>query len=93
MSASSGRLHHGELARLELAGGGLVIGYAAFTYLIASAPISLVSTFPYVNPVVAVFLGWLVLGEPLSRSVLIGLTVVVGGVVLVVTGEATRSRC
>lgn len=69
-----------------------VVGYAAFTYLIANAPISLVSTFPYVNPVVAVFLGWLVLSEPLSRSVVIGLTVVVGGVVLVVTGESGRAR-
>jgi drug/metabolite transporter (DMT)-like permease len=69
-----------------------VIGYAAFTYLISTAPISLVSTFPYVNPVVAVFLGWLVLGEPISRSIVIGLTVVVGGVVLVVTGESARTR-
>ena len=70
-----------------------VIGYTAFTFLIANAPISLVSTFPYVNPMVAVFLGWLVLDEPLSRSVLVGLVVVLGGVVLVVTGEQrVRSR-
>ncbi len=64
-----------------------IIGYSAFTFLIARAPISLVSTFPYVNPVVAVLLGWLVLAEPFSRSILIGLTVVLGGVVLVVKGE------
>ena len=64
-----------------------IIGYSAFTFLMTRAPISLVSTFPYVNPVVAVLLGWLVLAEPFSRSILIGLTVVLGGVVLVVKGE------
>jgi drug/metabolite transporter (DMT)-like permease len=69
-----------------------VIGYSAFTFLVANAPISLVSTFPYVNPLVAVFLGWLILGEPVSRSVAIGLVVVIGGVVLVVTGERRPRR-
>ena len=67
-----------------------IVGYTAFTYLIANAPISLVSTFPYVNPIVAVLLGWLILDEVISRSVVIGLTVVVGGVVLVVSGERRR---
>jgi drug/metabolite transporter (DMT)-like permease len=69
-----------------------VIGYSAFTFLLANAPISLVSTFPYVNPLVAVFLGWLILAEPISRSVVIGLVVVIGGVVLVVTGERRPAR-
>ncbi len=67
-----------------------IIAYAAFTFLIANAPISLVSTFPYVNPAVAVFLGWLLLDEPISRSVLIGLIVVVGGLVLAPPVSAGR---
>lgn len=62
-------------------------GYSAFTWLLGHAPLSLTSTYAYVNPVVAVILGFIVLAEPITRDVLVGLTVVVGGVVLVVTGE------
>jgi drug/metabolite transporter (DMT)-like permease len=66
------------------------IGYASYTFLIARAPLPLVSTFAFVNPAVAVFLGWLLLGEPLSRSVIIGLVVVLAGTALVVMGEGSR---
>ena len=66
------------------------IGYASYTFLIARAPLPLVSTFAFVNPAVAVFLGWLLLGEPLSRSVIIGLVVVLAGTALVVLGESSR---
>ena len=66
------------------------IGYASYTFLIARAPLPLVSTFAFVNPAVAVFLGWLLLGEPLSRSVVIGLVVVLAGTALVVLGESSR---
>ena len=64
-----------------------LVAYSAYVWLIGHAPMSLVATYAYVNPVVAVFLGWLILGEPLTRDVVIGLTIVVGGVILVVTGE------
>ena len=66
------------------------IGYASYTYLVTRAPLPLVSTFAFVNPAVAVFLGWLLLGEPISRSVVIGLVVVLAGPALVVLGEARR---
>lgn len=69
-----------------------VIGYVAYTYLIQHVPPSLVSTFAFVNPVVAVLLGWAFLGEPFSRSVIIGLLVVVSGTALVVLGEGQRRR-
>lgn len=72
------------LAYLVLAA---LIAYTAYVWLIGNAPMSLVATYAYVNPVVAVFLGWLIIGEPITRDVLIGLTIVVGGVVLVVSGE------
>ncbi len=68
-----------------------LIGYSAYSWLLNKAPLSLLSTYAYVNPVVAVFLGWLILGEPLTRDVIVGLTVVLGGVLLVVTGERRRS--
>jgi drug/metabolite transporter (DMT)-like permease len=62
-------------------------GYSAFTWLLGHAPLSLTATYAYVNPVVAVLLGFIVLSEPITRDVVVGLTVVVGGVILVVTGE------
>lgn len=64
-----------------------LIGYSAYSYLIANAPMSLVSTYAYVNPVIAVLLGALIIREPITRDVVLGLTIVLGGVVLVTTGE------
>ncbi len=64
-----------------------LIAYSAYVWLLGNAPMSLVATYAYVNPVVAVFLGWLIVGEPVTLDVLIGLTIVVGGVILVVSGE------
>ena len=64
-----------------------LVAYTAYVWLLDNAPMSLVATYAYVNPVVAVFLGWLLAGEVITRDVIIGLTIVVGGVVLVVSGE------
>lgn len=67
-----------------------VLAYTAYVWLLGNAPMSLVSTYAYVNPVVAVFLGWLIIREPITTDVIIGLSIVVGGVVLVVSGERQR---
>lgn len=67
-----------------------LIAYASYVWLLGNAPISLTSTYAYVNPVVAVILGLIIVAEPLTRDVGIGLTIVVGGVVLVVSGERRR---
>lgn len=64
-----------------------VIGYGSYSWLIQNAPMSLVATYAYINPVVAVVLGVTLIGEQLTRDVIIGLVVVVGGVVLVMRGE------
>jgi drug/metabolite transporter (DMT)-like permease len=64
-----------------------IAGYTAYTWLLGHAPLSLTSTYAYVNPVVAVLLGFLIIGEAITADVIVGLTVVVGGVALVVTGE------
>ena len=63
------------------------IAYGAFVWLINNAPMSLVTTHAYVNPMVAVTLGFLILKEPISLDVVVGLSIVVGGVALVVSGE------
>jgi drug/metabolite transporter (DMT)-like permease len=66
---------------------GSLLGYTAFVWLLSHAPLSLVTTYAYVNPVVAVALGFLVLHEELTAGVLVGGAIVVAGVVLVVSGE------
>lgn len=66
---------------------GSVVAYTAYVWVLNAAPISLVATYAYVNPVVAVFLGWLILSEPLSAPVLLGGAVVVVGVAIVVSAE------
>ena len=69
---------------------GSIAGYGAFVWLLAHAPVSLVTTYAYVNPMVAVFLGWLVLSEPVTGVVIAGGALAVLGVALVVLGERPR---
>jgi drug/metabolite transporter (DMT)-like permease len=56
-----------------------------------NAPAALVSTYAYVNPVVAVFLGWLVLHEQVNAYVLAGSAIVVISVVLVTTAKVKKN--
>ncbi|PZF84473.1 EamA family transporter [Jiangella anatolica] len=81
----------GWLALAYLVVLGSLLGYTAYAYLLSAAPLSLVGTYAYVNPVVAVLLGWAILSEPVTSIVLIGGALVVGGVVLVVNGERRTS--
>jgi drug/metabolite transporter (DMT)-like permease len=68
------------------------IAYSAYVWLIGHAPMSLVSTYAYVNPVIAVLLGFFILKESITTDVVLGLTIVVGGVVLVVSGERRPTK-
>src|SRR5277367_876788 len=63
------------------------IGYTAYIWLLAHVPTSKVSTYAYVNPVVAVFLGWLVLHERVDGYILAGSAIVVASVVLVTSAK------
>ena len=67
------------------------IGYTAYIWLLRYVSTSKVSTYAYVNPLVAVFLGWLVLREGVDRFILAGSAIVVASVVLV-TSARTRLR-
>nr|WP_313896963.1 EamA family transporter [Streptomyces sp. GC420] len=69
---------------------GSLVAFTAYAWLLHSAPLSLVSTYAYVNPVVAVALGALVLGEELTWPILLGGAVVVAGVFLIVSTERRR---
>jgi drug/metabolite transporter (DMT)-like permease len=66
---------------------GSIIGYTAYTWLLANAPLGLVSTYAYVNPFVAITLGVLFLGEALTWRLLIGAAIVVVAVAIVVRRE------
>jgi drug/metabolite transporter (DMT)-like permease len=66
---------------------GSVVAFSAFVWLLEHAPVSLTTTYAYVNPVVAVFLGWLILSEPITASVVVGGSLAVLGVALVVRAE------
>lgn len=71
---------------------GSLLAFTAYGYALAHARLSLVGTYAYVNPVVAVFLGWAILGEPVTTVVLGGGALVVLGVALVVSAERPRQK-
>ena len=62
-----------------------------FTYLIDAAPQSRVSTYAYVNPVVAVVLGWLLAGEVITAQTVTGAAVIVGAVAMVTAGVSAHT--
>jgi drug/metabolite transporter (DMT)-like permease len=67
---------------------GSVVGFGAYVWLLKNAPISKVATYAYVNPVVALFLGWLILSEEIRLSSLVGAAVIIASVAFVVTRES-----
>jgi len=63
------------------------VGYTAYIWLLQHVPTSKVSTYAYVNPVVAVFLGWLVLHERIDRYIALGSAIIVASVVMVTSAK------
>jgi len=70
----------GSLALVWLIVFGSIIGYSAFIYTLEHLPIAIVSTYHYVNPVVAVFLGWLIYREPFGQREIVAMMFVFLGV-------------
>ncbi len=66
---------------------GSIVGYGAYIWLLNNTSLSLASTYAYVNPVIAVMLGLIVLSEPVDWPLFLGGAVVLSGVALVVSGE------
>ncbi|MDQ6857941.1 MAG: EamA family transporter [Chloroflexota bacterium] len=71
---------------------GSLVAFSAYSWLLQHAPVSLVSTYAYVNPVVAVLLGALILAEPITPSIVIGAAIIVAAVAFIVTREGARQR-
>ncbi|MBT8390274.1 MAG: EamA family transporter [Ignavibacteriaceae bacterium] len=67
---------------------GSIFGYASYIYAIKHLPLSLVSTYAYINPVIALVLGWYILNEPLTITVFIAATLIFSGVILVKKGSS-----
>jgi drug/metabolite transporter (DMT)-like permease len=83
---------HAVLAWLYLAFVGSLVAFSAYAWLLKNAPISTVVTHQYVNPVVAIALGAIFLGERLSVSVAIGAALIVGSVFVAVRQEGAMRR-
>lgn len=71
---------------------GSLIGYTVYTWLLENAPITLVSTYSYVNPVVAVALGIVIFNETLTTNILVGGFIVIVSVAIVVAVESVKKQ-
>ncbi len=69
---------------------GSLVAFSAYTWLLQHARVSLVSTYAYVNPVVAVFLGTVFLREPVTPTMLAGAGLILAAVAFIVSRTATR---
>jgi drug/metabolite transporter (DMT)-like permease len=79
--------HRGMMAVLYLVVFGSWVGYTAYIWLLKHVPTPKVATYAYVNPLVAVFLGWLLHGERFDTYMLGGTVIIVIGVALVTTAK------
>jgi drug/metabolite transporter (DMT)-like permease len=67
---------------------GSVVGYTAYAWLLANAPIAQVSTYAYVNPVIAIALGVIVLDETITARIIAGAVLILIAVAIVVRRES-----
>ena len=67
---------------------GSILAFSAYAWLLRNAATALVSTYAYVNPIVAVFLGWAVLDEAITGRALVAGAIIVVAVALIVTAQA-----
>ena len=69
---------------------GALVAFSAYLWLMGATTPTRAATYAYVNPVVAVLLGWLLAAEPLNPRIVIAATVIVGAVALIVTEQGSR---
>jgi drug/metabolite transporter (DMT)-like permease len=71
---------------------GSIVAFGSYTYAMQKLPLSLVSMYSYINPVIAVLLGWAILSESLGWRVIVATTVILAGVALVKTAPKQAAR-
>jgi drug/metabolite transporter (DMT)-like permease len=95
----------GELSRLDFANVslkswlafwylvvfGALVAFSAYLWLMRETTPTRAATYAYVNPVVAVLLGWLLAAEPLNPRVMTAAVVIIGAVALIVTEQGRRT--
>jgi drug/metabolite transporter (DMT)-like permease len=79
-----------ELAFAYLVLFGSIVGFSSFIYSLTHLPVAVVSIYTFVNPVVAVFLGWLFFREPFGWPGAIAMSVIFAGIALVRWSENSR---
>jgi drug/metabolite transporter (DMT)-like permease len=93
LALATGQVHHasfnhrGIMAVLYLVVFGSWVGYTAYVWLLKHVPTPKVATYAYVNPIVAVILGWIVLHERVDHFMLAGTVVITAAVALVTTAK------
>jgi drug/metabolite transporter (DMT)-like permease len=98
VAGEAGSVDVGEFSTKSIAGFaylvivGSVIAFSCYAYLLQHAPISQVSTYAYVNPVIAVVLGALVLDEHVGGATVAGMVLIVASVAVIVRREARRGE-
>lgn len=88
---------HGVSMRSELAVAylvvfGSIVGFSSFIYSMARLPVALVSIYTFVNPIVAVFLGWLLLHEPFGKREVVAMAIIFTGIAMVRWSEMNRPK-
>ena len=68
---------------------GSIIAFTAYVWLLKVVPVTKAATYTYVNPVVAVFLGWLILGETITPITILSSIVIIIAVILIQTAKQT----
>lgn len=71
---------------------GSLVGFTAYVWLLQRVTFAAASTYAYVNPMVALFLGWLFLGEPVSHRVLLATGIIIGSVIVILNDPSRRSN-
>jgi drug/metabolite transporter (DMT)-like permease len=66
---------------------GSIVAFTAYTWLLAHVPVTTVGTYAYVNPIVAVALGAIILSEPITVRTLVASAIIIGAVVAMVSGR------
>jgi drug/metabolite transporter (DMT)-like permease len=101
LAVGEGRaLHLAAVSRASLAGYlylvvfGSIIAYSAYSWMVQHAAPAAVGTYAYVNPIVAVFLGWLIAGEPVTPRTLLGAAIIVAavGIITLMANRVRASR-
>lgn len=80
------------IAMLYLTFFGSIVALTAYIWLLKTVEAAKVATYSYVNPAIAVFLGWLILSEPVTLQILAAIVVIILGVILITTSSRAKKR-